>query len=203
MSNNHDNSLKYHFRMATDEDMQGMLEIYAPIVENTHTSFEYEVPTLEDFTRRVTDYARRLPWLVCRLEDKVVGYAYAVQLRGRISYTWSVELSVYVAPEFFGKGVGRALYKCLMRVLKLQGARNFYAVIALPNDISEKFHLNLGFKKIGVFNEVGFKDRWIDIAWYLIQEDNSEPPGELLSMDELMKRPEYEQLLADAAKSLT
>ncbi len=164
-----------------------MLEIYNPIVTDSHTSFEFENPSIEEFGLRLHKYLEELPWIVYEENGRVLGYAYAVQVRGRVAYSWSAELSVYVRPENFGQGIGKLLYTALMKLLKYQGIKNYYAVIALPNDTSEEFHHSLGFEKIAVFQKIGYKRRWIDIAWYLLRESGDEAPERRLPMTQVIE----------------
>ena len=178
-----------HLSLAERTDVNGMLEIYRPIVETSHTSFEYNVPNLFEFESRVANNLEKWPWLVCKSSGRVIGYAYAVQLRGRIAYTWSCELSVYVREGYRELGIGRRLYQCLMDILDWMGVRNFYGVIALPNDSSERFHAKLGFEKVAFMPAAGFKNRWIDMAWYLKRVGGEEPPNDLRSMNQLRNSP--------------
>ena len=90
---------------ATCEDAAEMLEIYAPYVTQTTVSSEYEAPTLQTFCQRIETYTKTLPWLVCRINGRVAGYGYASPHRSRAGYQWSVETSIYVAPDFHRQGV--------------------------------------------------------------------------------------------------
>ena len=189
-------SMNYMISLACKDDIPGMLEIYRPIVEGSHTSFEYAVPAEEVFSNRVLSVLEKFPWIVYREGDKVIGYAYAGQLRGRPAYSWSSELSVYVHEAYQGMGLGRNLYKCLIDLLKWQGVRNFYGVIALPNDNSERFHLKLGFEKVSVMPAAGFKKRWVDLAWYLLRSDDDSEPAPLRSMEELRSSDEVARIFS-------
>ena len=144
-------------QLIKEEDIAEVLEIYAPYVQNTAITFEYEVPSLESFTERVHHYTEQYPWIVAKDHGKIVGYAYASLYRSREAYQWCCELSVYLRPEVQGKDLGRTLYSALMDLLTLQGYYMVYGVIALPNEASLALHNQLGFSMDGIQENCGFK----------------------------------------------
>jgi L-amino acid N-acyltransferase YncA len=157
-------------RTATGSDAESILEIYAPYIENTSYTFETEVPTVESFQERINSYLQSWPWLVCEIDGVVAGYAYGSKHRERIAYQWSVECSVYIHDDFQRAGVGRALYTGLIDLLKLQGFRNLYAVINLPNERSVAFHEKIGFEYFAVYKNVGYKlGKWKNVGWWQLQ----------------------------------
>ena len=97
-------------RQATVQDLPRILEIYAPYVENTAVSFEYEVPSLDAFTARFRSFTAQFPWLVWEEEGRILGYAYASAPYSRAAFSWCAEPSIYLRPEAKGKGIGRKLY---------------------------------------------------------------------------------------------
>lgn len=83
-------------RLATLDDSEAILEIYAPYITGTAVTFEYQVPTLTEFRERMTTVQKSYPWLVCEIDKQIVGYAYASRFREREAYNWSVSLSIYL-----------------------------------------------------------------------------------------------------------
>jgi L-amino acid N-acyltransferase YncA len=157
-------------RLITDNDISAVLEIYAPYVRNTIVSFEYEVPSLQELTERVKTITAEYPWLVCVKNGVVIGYAYAGKYRYRTAYQWSPESTIYLSPDFHGKGIGHVLYSTLFAILRLQGYFNVFAAVGLPNDRSVQFHLAAGFEEIGTFKKVGYKlGNWHDTKWFQLQ----------------------------------
>ncbi len=155
------------FRMVTEDDAESLLKIYSPYVKNTSITFEYEVPSLEDFRRRISDISRKYPYIVCEYDGNIIGYAYAHKFHERAAYQWNVELSVYIKEKFTGYGLGRSLYKVIIDILKLQNVRNIYSYVTSPNVSSEKLHEYFNFRKIGCFTNTGYKfGRWIDVTLY-------------------------------------
>ncbi len=153
-------------RLATPADGPALATIYAPAVTDHTTSFELEPPDGAEMARRVERLMARTPWLVCEWQSKVVGYAYAGLHRDRWAYQWSVEVSAYVDAKAHRRGVARALYASLFAVLALQGFRNAYAGITLPNAPSERMHEAVGFTPVGVYRGVGYKfGAWHDVLW--------------------------------------
>lgn len=153
-------------RIATVADIPEMLAIYGPYVENTAYSFEYTVPSEESFTARFQSYTRQLPWLVWEEQGKVLGYAYGSLPFERAAYAWCGEVSIYLAPEVQGKGVGRKLYAALEEVMWRQGYRVIYSLITTENKGSLGFHEKLGYRICAEFSNCGFKfGRWLGIIW--------------------------------------
>ena len=167
-------------RLAQTTDAAAVGEIYRPSVADRATSFELSAPDTGEMGRRIDACLERFPWLVAEDNGRVVGYAYAGAHRTRPAYQWSVEVSAYVAEGTHRRGVGRALYEALFRVLALQGYKNAYAGITLPNVASAGFHRRLGFTSVGVFRGIGFKHgAWHDVEWLerpLAPRDDAPPP---------------------------
>jgi L-amino acid N-acyltransferase YncA len=153
-------------RLATIADGPALAAIYAPAVSAHATSFELEPPDGAEMARRVASLTTRTPWLVCEHRSTVIGYAYASPHRDRWAYQWSVEVSAYVSADAHRRGVARALYASLFAVLAVQGFRNAYAGITLPNVASVGFHQAVGFTPVGVYRGVGYKfGAWHDVLW--------------------------------------
>ena len=154
-------------RLATADDADQIAEIYAPIVRDTPISFEIEPPTTDEMRQRILKTLAQFPWLVYDQGARVQGYAYASAHRTRAAYQWSVDVSVYVHQAARRHGVGAALYTSLFRLLTLQGFYQAYAGIALPNPASVGLHESLGFKPVGVYRSVGYKQgAWHDVEWW-------------------------------------
>ena len=153
-------------RFATPQDAPGLLEIYAPYVTGTIVSFEYDVPTLEEFARRIQDTTARFPYLVWEEDGAPLGYAYAHPYAARPAYQWSAELTVYLRQGAARRGLGSRLYGALFELLRLQGVRTVYGCVTAENAPSVAFHQALGFREAGRFSQVGYKHgRWLDVLW--------------------------------------
>ncbi|ELY79217.1 GNAT family N-acetyltransferase [Natrinema gari] len=154
-------------RVATREDAAAVRDIYAPFCESTAITFEETTPSETELADRIASTLERHPWLVCEVDDDIVGYAYAGPLRKRRAYEWVVELSVYVADSARRMGVGRALYESLFAVLERQGIRDGYAVTTVPNPETERFHERMGFERLVDFPAIGYTQaEWQDVAWW-------------------------------------
>ena len=157
----------YTIRRAAERDAAALLDIYAPYIRDTVITFEYDVPTAEEFAARIGETAALHPYLVCERDGRPVGYAYAHRIRERAAYDWAAELSIYLAPEAQGQGVGTALYQCLTDLLVLQQMRVLYGCVTLPNGKSQKLHEKLGFSLVGVWHGSGWKrNGWHDVGWF-------------------------------------
>lgn len=153
-------------RFATVEDIPQILGIYAPYVTGTTVSFEYEVPSLEAFTRRFELITAQFPWLVWEEGGQILGYAYGSAPFERAAYRWCAEPSIYLAPQAQGKGIGRRLYETLEDLLQRQGYRLLYAIITSENKASLAFHETLGYRHLAHFPGCGYKfGRSLGITW--------------------------------------
>lgn len=160
-------------RPAQPKDAAALLEIYAPYVEKTAVSFEYTVPSVEEFAGRIAAVSERYPYLAAEVNGRIEGYAYAARLHPRAAYDWAVETSIYVRRGTRRSGVGRALYEALERALSAQGVENLYAEVAYPPEEDEhltldsvRFHERMGYTLVGRFHRCGYKfGRWYDMAW--------------------------------------
>lgn len=142
-----------------------ILDIYAPYIKNTPITFEYEVPTMDEFRARINNIINYFPWLVYKIDNVIVGYAYASSYKERAAFQWDAEVSVYLLPSYYGHGIASALYHTLLELLTLQGFYNAYALICVPNDKSINLHHALGFQMIGIAKQTGYKfNKWHDLA---------------------------------------
>ena len=155
-------------RDAVADDAAAIAAIYNHYVLTTSISFEEQAVTASEMQQRIADIQRGgLPWLVAELDGVLVGYAYATKWRVRHAYRFSVESSVYLAPDLAGKGLGTALYQQLLERLSASGYHRVIGGVALPNAASVALHEKLGFEKVAQFREVGFKfGRWIDVGYW-------------------------------------
>ncbi len=160
-------------RDAAPEDAERILEIYGYYVKNTAITFEYEVPTLSEFQKRIENTLKRYPYLVIEQDGIIQGYAYAGPFIGRAACDWSCEMTIYLCQAALKRGLGRKLYETLEDRLRNMGILNLYASIAYPetedeylNRNSAGFHAHLGFTKVGEFHKCGYKfGRWYHLIW--------------------------------------
>lgn len=175
-------------RWVLPSDAEAILEIYAPLVKDTATSFEKTVPSIPEFEERIRTYSSEAPWLVAEIKGQVVGYAYATGHRSRYAYQWNQEVTAYVHQHFRKRGIAKKLYLKIFEILKAMNYCKAIAVITLPNDPSVAFHRALGFQKMGEMKDVGFKfDRWYSTSWWDLdlRDDPIQSPADLRPMGEV------------------
>ena len=154
-----------NYRIARPEDSDQILEIYRPYVESTAVTFETDVPSPEEFRRRVEGILSQYPYVVAECNGQIVGYSYASAYRSRAGFAWTPELSVYVRQGYHGNGIGTHLFAALLDLLRMQGYQNVCSVISYPNPGSEHLHYRFGFRFAGLQKKCGFKNgRWCDVA---------------------------------------
>ncbi|MDZ3830920.1 MAG: arsinothricin resistance N-acetyltransferase ArsN1 family B [Sphingopyxis sp.] len=148
-------------------DAEAIQAIYAPFVRDTAVSFEEIPPSVGEIASRIDETARDYPYFVAEEAGALLGYAYAGPHRSRAAYRHSVDVTVYVGGNAQRRGVGRALYQCLLPAAADRGYHAAFAGIALPNDASVALHEAFGFTAIGVYREVGRKlGAWHDVGWW-------------------------------------
>jgi phosphinothricin acetyltransferase len=155
-------------RAATEADAEALAAIYGHHVITGFGTFEETPPTPEEMERRRAAIAAHgLPYLIAEDAGRPLGFAYAAPFRPRAAYRYTVEDSVYVAPDAVGRGVGRAVLSEVLAACEALGVRQVVAVIGdSANAASIGLHRALGFAPAGVGKSFGFKHgRWVDIVW--------------------------------------
>lgn len=156
---------KLSIRNVSLDDAEELLKIYAPYVINTAISFEYDVPSVQEFKERIQSITQKYPYLVLCENDEIIGYVYASTFHARKAYDTSVETSIYIKENCRGKGYGRMLYNALEAELLKRGIAVMFACIASTSrkpdlhltDASIKFHEKLGFVNAGNFQNCAKK----------------------------------------------
>jgi phosphinothricin acetyltransferase len=155
-------------RPARADDLASLVAIYNHYVATSHFTFDTEPYTT----------ATRRPWfdqfdavryhcVVLERDGRLLGYANSAALKPKAAYATSVEVSIYLANDVTGGGLGAALYEALFAALAGQDVHRAYALIALPNEPSINFHRRFGFEAVAHLHEVGRKfGRYWDVAWY-------------------------------------
>ena len=172
-------------RVARESDAAALRDIYAPYVERTAVSFEYEAPDVATFLERIRRVQERYPYLVAESDGALLGYAYAGSFHTREAYSWSAKASIYLRMDCRRMGVGSALYRALEAALRAMGVRRLYASIAVPDEPDEhltldsvRFHAAMGYRTVGEFHHCGWKfGRWYNTRWMekVLASDNSAP----------------------------
>jgi phosphinothricin acetyltransferase len=154
-------------RTFNSNDVDQIAAIYNQFVLNSHHTFETEVVSVNEMKGRIETIMLYYPFLVYEENGRIAAYAYASRWKTRQAYDRTVESSIYVHPQYQGKGTGLKLYTALIDELKDENIHSVLAGISLPNDVSVHLHEKLGFKKQGVLEEVGFKfGKWIDVGYW-------------------------------------
>lgn len=153
-------------RFAEIDDARRVLEIYAPYVTDTALTLTSRIPTLDQVAKTMIDVKKNYPYLVCCIDGKVIGFAYGYPMQPHEAYNWTAELSIFIDPEYHGRGVATALYTALFQILKLQGYCNLFAAIADPSSASVALHKHFGLEEITVYKKAAFKlGAWHDVLW--------------------------------------
>jgi phosphinothricin acetyltransferase len=157
-------------RFAESGDLNRLVEIYNHYVVETHVTFDTEPFAVTDRIQWFNQFAEtgRYRLLVAETDDSIIGYASSTPFKPRAAYNTSVETTIYLDPEQFGRGMGTSLYgELLDQLIAEDAAHRAYSGIALPNDGSVALHRKLGFEHVGSYHEVGFKfDKYWDVDWF-------------------------------------
>lgn len=176
-------------RPATVSDVGMMLAIYAPYVLNSTASWETALPSRREFAARLQRCQDSgFPWLVAEEDGAILGYAYGGRLGERSGYDWTAQVSVYVAEDACGRGLGTALYGALLAVLKLQGYCSCYALVTESNGASAGFHRAMGFREAARLPNAGFKNgKWLNLLYFYLPLNpcslSPQPPTPFLRLD--------------------
>lgn len=186
-------------RFAKTEDAAELVKIYEPYVLETAITFEYDVPSAEEFARRIKNTQQKFPYLVAECGGEIVGYAYAGSFVGRPAYDWAAEASIYLKQNKKKQGIGRKLYEALESVLRAMNICNLNACIGYPQADDEyltknsvEFHAHLGYEMVGEFHKCGYKfGHWYNMVWMekMIGE-HVDTPAAILNVNEI-RREDY------------
>ncbi len=158
--------MELKIRTAKESDAKQLLDIYAYYVTHSALTFEYEVPSLEEFQNRITRTLEHYPYLVAEYAGEIIGYSYAGCFHPRAAYAWNAEMTIYLKESIRRQGAGRKLYTLMENILKEQGFVKLVAIITLPVDEysdfnSMQFHEKMGYSLAGRMDDCGFKfNRW-------------------------------------------
>jgi phosphinothricin acetyltransferase len=155
-------------RDASPADAQSVARIYNYYITDTLVTFEEESLDAAEVARRIEEVqSAGLPWLVADVDGDVAGYAYATKWHKRHGYRYSAEVTVYLAPDQGGRGIGTKLYTPLLEKLRGLGFRSAIGGIALPNDASVALHEKFGFRKVAHYERIGVKfGQWLDVGYW-------------------------------------
>lgn len=186
-------------KTVNESDADELLKIYAPYVQNTAITFEYNAPSISEFKNRIINTLKKYPYLKAVRDGEIIGYAYLGAFKERDAYIHSAETSIYVKQDVRCSGAGRALYNAVEKTAKIQNILNLNACIGVPQDNdkhltldSVKFHKKMGYTLVGKFNFSGYKfGTWYDMIWMekMLGEHTNSPAGfrafNTLTKDEL------------------
>ncbi len=145
-------------RPADESDLGRINEIYNAVMVDSHVSFDVEPWDLEARSRWWERYASgRYDAYVAEAGGTVVGVAYSGPYRDKAAYDTSVETTIVLDAAVTGRGIGSVLLSALLDAVAASGAHRAYAIVALPNEASIALHERLGYRMIGVLDEVGHK----------------------------------------------
>lgn len=156
--------MKATYRHAEQRDVPRITEIYNTVIVDSHVSFDEQPHTVEEraawFATKTKDGMHQA-W-VCEVDGEVVGVAYSTPWKPKAGYAHTVETTIVFLPEVTGRGLGADLMACLLDGVTAAGAEQAIAVVALPNEPSIRFHHAMGYRTVGVLEDVGTKlgRRW-------------------------------------------
>ena len=172
-------------RTAAAEDAWELLKIYKPYVKKTAITFEYDVPTPEEFKARIENTLKKYPYLVAEKDGELLGYVYTGPFVGRAAYGWAAEVSIYLKEGSQRLGLGKRLYQAIEEISRAQNILNLNACIGSPETEDEyltrnsiQFHSHMGYRWVGEFYKCGYQfGRWYNMVWMekIIGEHPAEP----------------------------
>lgn len=149
------------------QDAKAITTIYNEYVEHSVATFDTEPLREEDMRSQIAEIAARFPYFVYEEDGRVAGYCYAHLWKERDAYKHTLETTVYMAPGYLGKGIGKLLMQRLIEECKREGYHALVACITEGNAASDALHLGLGFRQVSHFEKVGLKfGRWLDVVDY-------------------------------------
>ena len=154
-------------RNVRTSDSKAITEIYNVYVTGSTISFETEMVSEKEMSKRISETSSKYPYLVYEVDGKVAGYCYAHSWKDRAAYKYTLETTVYLHPQYTGKGIGHELMLRLIEECRKRGTKALIACITYGNEASIKLHTKLKFKEVSHFEKVGQKlGQWLDVSDY-------------------------------------
>jgi phosphinothricin acetyltransferase len=151
-------------RYVTQRDVKRITEIYNDYIINTTISFEVKPLTEDEMRNRIESVLAHGPFLVWEEDGEIAGYCYAHPWKERAAYHNTLETTVYLAPQYFRRGIGSQLMRELINQCRVDNIKILIACITANNEASIKMHEALGFKQVSYFSQVGEKfGQWLDV----------------------------------------
>ena len=168
-------------RLTTREDFSEIADVLNDQIMNGFSHFGTVQTDAKEIEQSWAPHADTHPWLTAVDDDgRFLGFVKSAPWSSRGGYRWTVEISVYIEKQARGRGIGRALYDELLRILRLQGYVVVYAGVSLPNEASDRLHRAIGMTPFGDVTPSGYKQgRWIDVRYYqmhLVDPESATPP---------------------------
>ena len=149
------------------QDTKEITDIYNEYVLHSVATFETEPLHEKEMQRRISQISSVYPYLIYELDNKIAGYCYAHAWKERDAYKYTLETTVYLAPRYTGRGIGKQLMQRLIEECRKRGYRALVACITEGNEASNSLHRKLGFRQVSHFEKVGLKfNRWLDVLDY-------------------------------------
>lgn len=154
-------------RLATENDLPQILDIYNDIIQNTTAVYYYEPHTLKMRKQWFDERKQQgFPVFVAEENGIILGMSSIGPFRVPTAYRFSVENTVHVASHARGRGVGKLLMPPLIEAARQLKMHTIIAGIDAGNEVSLRLHRRFGFVEVAHFKEVGFKfDRWLDLKF--------------------------------------
>ncbi len=149
------------------EDAKDIATVYNEYVVNSTITFETEPITEKEMERRIVTLSKTFPYFVYEENGVIAGYCYAHQWKEKAAYQYTVETTIYLAPDATGKGIGTLLMHKLIEECKQRNYHSLIACITQGNEVSNLLHTKLGFMQVSHYREVGMKfGKWLDVIDY-------------------------------------
>lgn len=162
-------------RQVKPGDAKAIADIYNEYVLHSTATFDTKPLQEEEMRARITEISSRFPYFVYEENKKITGYCYAHTWKERYAYRYTLETTIYLSPQYIGKGIGTLLMQKLMEACRKNDYHTLIACITEGNEASKILHEKLGFKQVSHFTKVGLKfNRWLDVTDYELQLTPSE-----------------------------
>lgn len=149
------------------QDAKAITDIYNEYVINSTATFDTQPLELEEMQSRIIQLSANYPYFVYETDGVVAGYCYAHAWKEKAAYKFTLETTVYISPQYIGKGIGKQLMQSLIEECRKEGYHALIACITEGNEVSNLLHTKLGFKQVSHFEKVGLKfDCWLGVVDY-------------------------------------
>lgn len=155
------------FAPVRENDLIAIREIYNYYILNTTATFHNELITIPELKDFLYINNPKYPSFVMKEDDRIIGYCFLTRHKNRQAYDRTAELSIYLQPEFTGKGIGSGALHYLEDAARKAGICVIIGTLCGENHASIRLMEKNGYTQCAHLKNIGEKfGKILDVVMY-------------------------------------